>query len=241
MFRSCLLYSCSLLTCTSKIERGSTSIPLVVLEDIFCQAYFVLVLDVHELFLRLGVVHVDFQFLHLGQIRDPLVADLIGDPLGQALVGVKQESSLRDAVGLVVELLGEHLIEVPEFFGHKDGRVQLRNAVYGETGDDREVGHADLSVIDDAHLVDLVADIYARVVIAVVDLSLKSSVDLLHDGVDAGKESGEELNGPLLKRFRHDGVVGVRAALCDDIPCLVPCQSVLLMSSCVFMYFWIAH
>ena len=110
-------------------NRAGIDFDSVVLEDIFCQAYFVLVLDVHELFLRLGVVHVDFQFLHLGQIRDPLVADLVGDPLGQVRIAVKKESSLRDAVGLVVELLGEHLIEVPEFFGHKDGRVQLRNAV----------------------------------------------------------------------------------------------------------------
>ena len=146
------MYSCSLLTCTSKIERGSTSIPLCsriyfarrTLSD------FVLVLDVHELLLSLVVIHVYFQFLHMGQIRDPLVADLVCYPLGQVRIAVKKESSLRDAVGLIVELLGEHLIEVLEFLGHEDSGVQLGNAVYREARHDGKVRHADLSVVDDA-------------------------------------------------------------------------------------------
>ena len=209
-------------------DRSGIDFDSVVLEDVLGQTDFVLVLDVHELLLRLGVIRIDLQFLHVGQICDPLIADLIGDPLCKVGIAVQQESSLCDAVGLIVELLREHLVEVSELFGHQDRGVKLRNAVDGEAGNDSKVRHADLSVIDDAHLVDLVADIYACIVIAVVDLTLKSAVDLLHDGVDSGKKSGEQLDGPFLKRFRHDGVVCISAALSHNAPRLVPCERVVI-------------
>ena len=209
-------------------NRAGIHFHAVVLEDVLGQTDFVLVLDVHELLLGLRVVHIDLKFLHVGQVGDPLVTDLIGHPLGEIRVRVKEESSLRDAVRLVVELLGEHLIEVPEFLGHQDRCVELCHAVDGEARHDREVRHTDLSVVDDAHLVDLVADIHTGVVIAAVDLRFEPAVDLLHDGVDPGKESLEQLNGPFLERFRHDGVVRICAGLSDDFPCFRPCQRVLV-------------
>ena len=48
----------------------------------------------------------------MGQVSDPLVADLIRHPVRQQGIAVEQEAALGDAVGLVVELLRHHLIEI---------------------------------------------------------------------------------------------------------------------------------
>ena len=84
----------------------------IVLLDIFCQAELVLVLDLHELLLGFLILRQLLQSCNLGQIRDPAVAYILRNPLCQKGIPVKQETSLGDAVGLVVEALGEHLVEV---------------------------------------------------------------------------------------------------------------------------------
>ncbi len=170
-------------------DRAGIDVDAVVLFDVLREAHFVLVLDVHELFLRLRVVGIDCEVLHVRQIRDPLVADVVRDPVREQRVAVQQESSLRDAVGLVVDLAGEHLVEVREFALHEDLRVQPCDAVDGEAGHDREVRHADLSVVDDRHLADLFPDVDAvHAVVLRVDLRLKPVRDLFDDLVDSGKK-----------------------------------------------------
>ena len=95
------------------IENGSgVHIDAVVFFDIFRQPKLVLVLDIHELLLAFLVVRVYFQLLYMGQVGDPFVTDLISHPLSQQGVAVQQEAALGDTVGLIVELLRHHLVEV---------------------------------------------------------------------------------------------------------------------------------
>ena len=124
----------------------------VVLFDVFCQTEFILIFDIHKLLLRFFVVRVNLHLADLGKIRDPLVSDMVGNPVGQKRIAVKQESSLGNPVRLVVELPGHHLIEVFQFLLFQNLRVESRDAVYRITGCNRQVRHFYLSVIDDGHL-----------------------------------------------------------------------------------------
>ena len=65
------------------VHRNGTRINVdaVVLLDVFCQAQFILVLDVHEFLLALRIIHIYFNFARLRKIGDPLVANLLRDPV----------------------------------------------------------------------------------------------------------------------------------------------------------------
>ena len=160
----------------------------VVLQDIVRKADLVLVLDVHELFPGLLVIHIDPEFPHAGQVSDPLVTDVVCDPVSEQGIGVKQETPLGDTVCLVVELVREHLVEVFQFAVLEDLGVESCDAVDAVAGDDRHIGHADLSVIDNTHAADLLVHVHAGVVIHPADLVLEAAVDLFHDLVDPGQQ-----------------------------------------------------
>ena len=55
---------------------------------------------------ELGVVLELLEFLQLKGVLQPAVANGIGDELGIGGVGLGKEATVRDAVGLVIELLG---------------------------------------------------------------------------------------------------------------------------------------
>ena len=203
------------------IEDGTRiHVDAVVLLDILGKAQLVMVLDVHELLLASCIVCVDGQLLNMGQITDPLVADLIRHPVCKKRVSMKEEPSLGNAVCLVVELLRHHLIEVPKLLLFQNLRVKPCNAVYREAAHDGKVCHPHLSVVDDCHLADLlvIAGIQA------LDLFHEPAVDLLHDLINTRKQAGEQLNRPFLQSLGHDRVVRVSAGLRGDLPCLIPLQ-----------------
>ncbi len=205
-------------------DRVRVDFNAVVLENVLGQALLVPVLDLHELLLRLLVVGVGLQLLELGKMRDPAVADPLRDPLRELGIAVQEEAPLRNAVRLVVELLRHHLVEVLQHVLLKDLRVQRRDAVHRVAADDGEVSHVDLSVVDNRHVADLV-----RVVrILLLNLVLEAAVDLLGDLVNTGQQPREQVDRPLLERFRHDRVVRVRAGACRQIPGLVPAVAVLV-------------
>ena len=103
------------------IEDGSRiHIDAVVLLDILCQTHLVLILDVHKFLLCFLVIRIHSQLLDLGQVGDPLVTDVCRYPVCQQRVSVQQEAALRDTVGLVVEFLREHFIEIMKFLILKD-------------------------------------------------------------------------------------------------------------------------
>ena len=98
------------------------------------------------------------------------------------------------------------------------------HAVDGIAAHDSQICHAHLSVVDDGHLSHLV--LVARILRA--DSLQEAAVDLLHNLVYTGQQSGEQLNRPLFQGLRHDGVVGVGAGLGGHFPGLVPGQPLLI-------------
>ena len=82
--------------------------------DVLCQTHFILALDLHELLLGFCIRCVRNQTCKLHQFCDPAVADMLCHPVCKQRIAVHQETSLRDAVGLVVELLREHLVKIME-------------------------------------------------------------------------------------------------------------------------------
>ena len=196
----------------------------VVLENVVREAHLVLVLDVHVLLATLLIVHIDAELLHLGEVRDPLVADALRDPVGEQRVRVKQETALRDAVGLVVELLGRELVEVAERLLLENFGVNLRDTVDREGCRAGHERHAHLAVVDNCHAA------FSRLVARelVLDGEQEAAVNLLDNLIDTRQQAGEELNGPLLERLGHDGVVRVCAGLACDCPRLFPAESLLV-------------
>ena len=101
---------------------------------------------------ELGVVLETFKLLQLIGVLEPAIANGLGHELGIGGVGLGKEATVRDAVGLVVELLGRQGIEVLEHDVLDDVRVDLGNAVDAVAADHRQVGHANLAVPQDGGL-----------------------------------------------------------------------------------------
>ena len=142
---------------------------------------------------------------------------------------MEQKTSLGDAVGLVVETIREHFIEILQFLIFQNLRVQSCHTVHRVAGHNGQVGHLHLSVIDDGHLADLVLYVDAgHVAVFFLDLKDKSAVDLLHDLIYAGQQSGEQLNGPFFQSFSHNGMVGIGAGPGGHSPCLVPGKEIFI-------------
>ena len=93
-------------------DRTGIYLNPVMLHNIFRQTHLVLVLDIHKLLLRLLVVGVNFQFVDLRQIGNPVATHMSRHPVGKQRIRMKKETSLRNAIGLIVKLLGHHLVEI---------------------------------------------------------------------------------------------------------------------------------
>ena len=63
------------------------------------------------------------------QVGYPVVPDVFVNPLGQQWVAMVEEPSLGNAVGLVVELLREHQIEIMQLLVLEDLGMQPGHAV----------------------------------------------------------------------------------------------------------------
>ena len=61
-----------------------------------------------------------------------------------------------------------------------------------------------------------------------LDLEKEAAVDLFHDLIDTGKQSGEQFDRPFLKSFCHDGMVRVGNRLCGDFPRVIPLKAFLI-------------
>ena len=71
------------------IENGSRiDIDAIVFLNVLRQTNLVLVLDVHELLLRLLIVSVELHLRDLRKIRDPLIPDMFRHPVREKLVAV---------------------------------------------------------------------------------------------------------------------------------------------------------
>ncbi len=192
--------------------------------DIFGKTHLILVLDIHELMLRLLVVCVDRQPFHSGQIRNPLVSYMSRHPFRQKRIAMKQEASLGNSVSFVVEFLRHHLVEILQLLILQNLRVKPCYTIDRIAGSDGQMSHLHLAVHDDGHLLHFV--IIVRIFL--LDLNNKSPVDLFYDLVNTRKQSGEQLNGPFFQCLGHDRMVGISTRLCGHFPCCIPVQSMLI-------------
>ena len=84
--------------------------------DILRQTQFILIFNLHKLLLSLLILCQGLNLADLRKVGDPSVPRLGSNPVGQQGISVKQETSLSNAVGLIVKAIREHLIEVFQFF-----------------------------------------------------------------------------------------------------------------------------
>ena len=94
------------------------------------------------------------QLLKLLEVRDPAIADGLGDRADQGGVREQQPAAGRDPVGLVAEAVGENLRLVFDGHGAQQPRMDGGDAVDGEAADDAEIRHADVlhvAFLDDGH------------------------------------------------------------------------------------------
>ena len=170
-------------------DRPGVDLDSVMLKNILGKAHLILILDVHEFLLCFRIIGIDLKLADGGKIGDPLVSDVIGNPVCQKLVSVKQETPLCDPVCLVVELLGEHLVEIAKFLFLKDLCMEPCNTVYGVSGNYRKVSHLDLPVVNDSHLADLLVYIDpGSIAISRLDVLDETAVDLFNYLIYSGKK-----------------------------------------------------
>ena len=99
--------------------------------DLIGQRLFGLALDGEEALPRREVVRGGLELAQAVEIPDPALADALRDERREPRVAEAQPPPRRDAVGLVVEPLGEEVVEVGEHAGLEEARVDLGDAVDG--------------------------------------------------------------------------------------------------------------
>ena len=199
-------------------DRTRINVDAIVLFDVFCETYFILVFDLHEFTSRVFIFHVWFQLCDLGQVCNPAAADLICNPVCKQRISVSQESSLGNTVCLVVEFLRHHLIEIFQFLMLQNLCMKFCHTVYRKSRNNSHICHADLTVHKDSHLLHLF--LIARIHFA--DSDQETAVDLLHNLINTREKSGEQVDGPFLKSLSHNCMVCICTGLCCNIPCLFP-------------------
>ena len=199
-------------------DRTRINVDAIVLFDVFCETYFILVFDLHEFTSCVLIFHIGFQLCDLGQVCNPAVADLICNPVRKQRIAVSQKSSLGNTVCLVVEFLRHHFIKVLQLLVLQDLCVELCNTVYRKSCYNSHIRHADLAVHKDSHLLHLF--LIARIHFA--DSDQETAVDLLHNLINTREKSGEQVDGPFLKSLSHNCMVCICTGLCCNIPCLFP-------------------
>ena len=150
-----------------------------------------------------------------------LSAGQIADQFVQTGVDLRQPAAVVDAVGHVLELIRLHAVSILKHIAAENTAVQRGHAVDRHAAGDAQVGHTDLVVPDDGHILDLglVAEIERR------DLLLPAAGDLADDLPHAGQQGLHQILGPALQGFRQDGVVGVGHGIGGNVPGFVPAQS----------------
>ena len=150
-----------------------------------------------------------------------------GDQFGQARIGQAHEAARRDAVGLVVEFLRPHLVEIVQDVLVQQARVQFGHAVDGEAAHRRQIGHADHALrlfFDQRHAPHpiLIAGE------AGPHLLQKAVIDLVDDFQMARQQRSNTLTGHFSSASGIKRVAGVGKRSAGDVPRLIPAQAVFV-------------
>ena len=84
----------------------------IMLSDIGSKTNLIAVFDIHKFMLRLLIICIKRKLVNCRQIRNPRIAYTLCYPLCKQRIAVQQETSLCNAVGLVVKFLRHHLVEI---------------------------------------------------------------------------------------------------------------------------------
>ena len=163
----------------------------------------------------------------LGQVRDPAVANGLGDQTSE--VGVRQEepATWRDAIGFIIEPLGKQVGEILHHRRAQQPGVDLGHAISAVAPNNRQVGHAHLlhgCFLDQARAHD------ARLVLreARPHVVQEAAIDLIDDLEVSGETNLEEMDWPLFQGLGQQGVIGVCQRPRGQIPGLVPAEPGLI-------------
>ena len=173
----------------------------LVLGDDGAQLLLLQVLDVVEFHDGL-VVNLVFQLADEVEVLQEVAAHLFPQHGGQLGVAQTQPAAGGDAVGLILEPLGEGVVPVLEAVVLQNLGVDLRHAVDIGADVNGQVRHVGGVVLDDEQ---------TRM------LPLEFLVNAADDVHDLGNHAAHQIQRPLLQRLAHDGVIGVGEGLLGDV------------------------
>ena len=170
------------------------------------------------------VVHILVQLLHELGVASPCPGQLVVNNMCQLVVGTDQPAAMGDAVGLVVELLREVLVEVLQGAFLQDVGMETCHAVYAEGAYNCQTSHVNLAILQDRQLT------HQLLIVRVLGAYLieEAAVDLVDNHVDTRQQLLKELPVPLLQGLRQNGVVGVCHGILSDIPGIIPLHAVVI-------------
>ena len=192
--------------------------------DICRQPALVFVFYLLQLLQEVLIILVFQQFFQLVSILLPIFADMVCDQLSQLRISFDQESSVADAVSLVVELFRCQLIEFLEHILLQDIAVDGCNAIYRMASDDGHIGHLRLTVPQDRCCLQ---EFLTSFHVAVNAFSV-TSVYLFDDHIDSRQQPFHKIYRPSFQRLRHYRMICERNCFCGDIPGFVPLQTFLV-------------
>ena len=162
-----------------------------------------------------------FEPLRLKQIR--VAAEQLAYQTVQAGIYLAEPAAMVDAVGDGGEAIRTDGVDIVEQVIFQDLAVQAGNAVDLVAGGEAEVCHVHLIVADDEVAADALA--LAEVLHQIV---APAAVYLAHDLPQARQQLLHDVLRPLLERLAHNGVVGVGDGMSDNVPRLVPAETVFV-------------
>ena len=110
-------------------ERIWVHFDAVVLPNVLCQFLLVVLLNLTPCFAKLCILNECFKLLEVLQLLNPVVANLLGDELGELRITLQQPAAWSDPVGFVIEFLGPQLVEIPQDILIEQLRVQCCHTI----------------------------------------------------------------------------------------------------------------
>ena len=146
---------------------------------------------------------------------------------GQAGVALPQPTALGDAVGLVVEPLGEQIVKIRHDRGFQKLGMQLGNAVHRMASDDGQMGHADMGSCPSSKM-----DIRRN---RSMSPGYGSATSFRNRALISwmicrcrGKSRPKRPTGPLFQGLGQKGVVGIGEDGLGHVPGLFPFHALLV-------------
>lgn len=182
--------------------------------DVLRQAHLVGVLDLCPLLAELLIVDMLLQLTQERQVLEELIpAALGGDELGESRVSLVQPATGCDSVCYVCEFVGPvDCNKVLEDGGLDEVGVKLCHAVDlvgADDGEERHAHHLGLGFFNDGYAAEDVSVVGEGLLHGLQEIQ----VDVVDDLEVAREQVLDEADGPFLKSFREDRMIGISKLL----------------------------